>query len=290
MSGVHFVVECDETGCRIRDLNSSNGTLVNGTKVGAATLQDGDQIVAGQTRFSVRTEMEKVEKPTLPISQPDAAGTTLEGSTPEERLLTLLRKEFQPLYAILDAARSPAIYKLLVEAREEAKKPEGEPASKTKPPPKLQPPATGTLDGGAEYESLFEGQPKAELTLFAPYLVRLLPESKLLEKLVSKGWGKSWGIYLTCDLPFKDVRRHFRHFLMVKLPDGEQVYFRFYDPRVLRVYLPTCLPEEFNEFFGPVKYYLTEDEKPEGLLRFSSAGRGVGMRKLPLAPTEPMRA
>ena len=91
------------------------------------------------------------------------------------------------------------------------------------------------------------------------------------------------------DAAFKEVRKHFRQFLMAKLPDGKQVYFRFYDPRVLRLYLPTCTPEEINQFFGPVKYYLTEDEKPGTLLRFSDAGRGVGLRKFPLAPTEPAR-
>ncbi len=28
--------------------------------------------------------------------------------------------------------------------------------------------------------------------------------------------------------------------------------FRYYDPRVLRVYLPTCSPAEFARFFGPI--------------------------------------
>jgi len=286
MSGVHFVVECDESECRIRDLNSRNGTTVNGKRIGAAVLHDGDQIVAGQTRFAVHIQSETV----APLPEPEKAaeaGTLPEGSTPEERLLTLLRKDFQPLYAILDAAHTPEIYKMLFEAREEARKSRGESSADSKAPPKPQPPAAGVLDGGAQYESLFEGRSKAELTLFAPYLVRLLPESKLLEKLVNKGWGKNWGIYLTCDLPFADVRRHFRHFLMVKLPDGKQVYFRFYDPRVLRIYLPTCLPEEFNQFFGPVEYYLMEDEKPDALLRFRKKGQALGKRLFPLAPAEP---
>jgi hypothetical protein len=35
--------------------------------------------------------------------------------------------------------------------------------------------------------------------------------------------------------------------------------------------------------FGPVKYYLMEDEKPDLLLRFSNKGVGVGRRTLPLA-------
>ena len=31
-------------------------------------------------------------------------------------------------------------------------------------------------------------------------------------------------------------RGHLRKFLISKLPDGRQVYFRYYDPRVLRTY------------------------------------------------------
>src|SRR5712691_9372095 len=66
MSGIHFAIECTEKGCRIRDLNSSNGTFLNGKKVAGATLQNGDEIVAGRTKFLVRIESEKVEAPAPP--------------------------------------------------------------------------------------------------------------------------------------------------------------------------------------------------------------------------------
>lgn len=49
MSGVHFAVQCDQDTCRIRDLNSSNGTKVNGESITDAVLYDGDQILAGDT-------------------------------------------------------------------------------------------------------------------------------------------------------------------------------------------------------------------------------------------------
>jgi len=54
----------------------------------------------------------------------------------------------------------------------------------------------------------------------------------------------------------------------------EQVYFRFYDPRVMRVFLPTCTPEDTTQFFGPIQNYLVEDESPEQLLRFVNTGQG----------------
>ena len=98
--------------------------------------------------------------------------------------------------------------------------------------------------------------------------------SPLLEALVKEGWGKSWAVYLSSPSDLQEVRRHLRHFLQVKLPSGEQVYFRFYDPRVMRVFLPTCTPEDTTQFFGPIQNYLVEDESPEQLLRFVNTGQG----------------
>jgi pSer/pThr/pTyr-binding forkhead associated (FHA) protein len=54
MSGAHFAVECDEKGCRLRDLKSSNGTFLNGARAKEAVLANGDEIKSGQTIFFVR--------------------------------------------------------------------------------------------------------------------------------------------------------------------------------------------------------------------------------------------
>ena len=317
MSRLHFSIECDADTGRIQDLNSSNGTWVNGRRVSDAVLKEGDEIAAVGIRFAVHIERGQpwaappaaARAAPLPFLSPAELGAPLprapiEGALPEpaavvpppsvpatpelslqDRLLGLLRADFQPLYAILDGARSPDICKLLAEAEEEARK-SWEARNPSTAGPTFQPPAAGMLEGGAQYESLYEGRSKVELTLFAPYLVSLPPWSKVLEKLVSKGWGKSWGIYLTCNLPFHEVRHHFRHFLMVKIPDGRGVYFRFYDPRVLRVYLPTCMPEEICQFFGPVWRFAAEDEKPESLLEFARHGSGMKSNIWRLAPSE----
>jgi len=285
MSGIHFSIECTEKGCRLRDLNSSNGTFLNGKKVAEATLQNGDEIVAGRTKFLVRIENEKVEAPAPPprataqrpsaaappasgkLAPPSAAASTAAPSplappkptqkppapqTPQERLLALLRQDFQPLYALLDAAREPSVLKVIFESKE-------------------------------EYQSLYEGARGAQLTHFAPYLVRIPPKSPLLDTLVHQAWAKSWGVYLTCGRPLKDVRTHFRNFLMVKLPDGKTVNFRYYDPRVLRHYLPTCNVEEIAQFFGPVKHFLVEAEDPGLALQFTRAAKGAEKKELRLA-------
>jgi serine/threonine-protein kinase len=49
----HFQLEFDPPCCRLRDLGSSNGTLVNGRRVMDCFLSDGDEISGGQTRIRV---------------------------------------------------------------------------------------------------------------------------------------------------------------------------------------------------------------------------------------------
>lgn len=53
MSRQHFAVDWAQDGCRLRDLGSSHGTTVNGSRVSEAVLRDGDRIVAGWTEFAV---------------------------------------------------------------------------------------------------------------------------------------------------------------------------------------------------------------------------------------------
>jgi hypothetical protein len=125
------------------------------------------------------------------------------------------------------------------------------------------------------FQSLYEGKQGEELADYAPYIVRVYPDSPLIERLIEDGWGKSWGIYLRCPLSILEVRRHFRHFLMVKDETGEEFYFRFYDPRVLRVFLPTCTQDQRLEFFGPVERFLMEDDRGARVLEFAPSGESV---------------
>jgi pSer/pThr/pTyr-binding forkhead associated (FHA) protein len=312
MSSLHFAVEYSEKGCRLLDLKSSNGTFLNGARVQESVLVNGDEIRAGGTIFAVHilpdaqlgssqprpktptTQRRRAKRTPTPISlnklkppaplapSPGARSNRalLPGELPSfplrgpkfdlppvaqpeptpnlsaplrPNLLDLFTKDFQPLYALLDASREPSVLKVILESKE-------------------------------EYQSLYEGPQGAQLAHFAPYLIRVPQKSPLLETLVQQAWSKSWGVFLTCDRPLKDLRTHFRHFLTVKLPDGQQVYFRYYDPRVLRLFLPTCLPEETTQFFGPVKHFLIEAEDPATALHFTRSAKGTEKRELQLAP------
>jgi hypothetical protein len=55
------------------------------------------------------------------------------------------------------------------------------------------------------------------------------------------------------------MRRHFRSLLTVHDETGKPMIFRFYDPRVMQNYLPTCNSGELETFFGKVDVYFAED-------------------------------
>jgi hypothetical protein len=115
---------------------------------------------------------------------------------------------------------------------------------------------------------LYRGELGLDLKMMAPYLVRLTPESTLLPWLWDEGWGKNWGVYLATPLEFEPLRRHLRGFLRVRDHQGKVLYFRYYDPRVLRVYLPTCNAGEIKTVFGSISRFLCESESPEEMLEF----------------------
>ena len=119
-----------------------------------------------------------------------------------------------------------------------------------------------------EHVCLYRGDLKPDLAECAPYLVRLEEEDDFTNWVLGEGWGKHWGIFAVSPADLKALRKHFRTFLMVRNPEGRQVYFRYYDPRVLRVYLPTCNPEETGVIFGPVSSYICEGEKAETVIDF----------------------
>ncbi len=248
MSRAHFSIEHDGQVCRLRDLGSSNGVYVHGFRVPEATLASGDAFLAGRTRFAVRFEEEEAGQVPQPAAEPPAAvaPVALSSDDPlapvEQRLVELLNGAPAPLFALLDAARDGLIREALKYS-------------------------------GVEYECLYEGQSADDLADFAPYLASVPKDSQFLRFLARKAWGHSWGLFVVAPASFADLRKHFRHFLMVELEGAGMKYFRFYDPRALRAFLPTCDLGQAREFFGPVAAFWMEGGQPRLLLKFP---RGEG--------------
>lgn len=118
---------------------------------------------------------------------------------------------------------------------------------------------------------LFQGNAAQYMDEVAPYLIPIDPASDYLESWAQR-WGKNVGILLTTPADPAKLLRHLRDIFVVKDEAGQNYFFRFYDPRVLRPYLPTCTAEQAKEFFGPVSAFLCETETPDKVLRASLGG------------------
>ena len=116
------------------------------------------------------------------------------------------------------------------------------------------------------YWCLYQGAAAEQLSNVAPYLFVTHPGRQtapaLLDWLLADGWGNAWGVFVLTRAAPDVLYHHFRRFLMVRTEAGQSLYFRFYDPRVLRRFLLTCTPPQLTDFFGPIRYFLVEDEDP----------------------------
>jgi len=150
--------------------------------------------------------------------------------------------EAPTVYAVLDGARDRRIYRAV-------------------------------YDSQLDYECLFSGDIPYDLAEAAPYLVQLSREADFTRWLLENGWGKGFGIFAWSRAGLETLRRHFRRLLQVKNEQGKTLYFRYYDPRVLRAYLPTCTSEELRAVFGPAGRLLVEGEESQVLAFEPGRGR-----------------
>jgi pSer/pThr/pTyr-binding forkhead associated (FHA) protein len=246
LSGLHFAVECDGTQCRIRDLGSSNGTFVNGSRVTEHVVREGDSVVAGGSTFVIHVDLlpsitgvglgraatapTPLAVATKVMSEPAAQQG---GYSPAET--TLLQALYAPgeeVFAVVDASRDSRI--------------------------------PAFLDAAGELYTPLESSKGA-----AAFVVALPADSRLIHVLIKDGWGRGWGFYGTSLAGLATVREHFTSFVSLHTPSGAAMTFRFWDPRVLRAMVPAMPPDECDAFFGPCERIIVEAEKPTMALEFS---------------------
>ncbi len=129
--------------------------------------------------------------------------------------------------------------------------------------------------------SLYSGRAEEELSLFGPWLFSFPGPKDFFNLIVQSGWSNAWGVIVQAASTFENVRRHFDKFLLVKTAEGEEMYFRFYDPRVLRLFLPTCNAEQLQAFFAGIDRFICEDEDPDSAILFSIKRQQLVTEKRP---------
>jgi len=137
------------------------------------------------------------------------------------------------LFAVIDAARDEALYNLIHD----------------EPTP----------------DCLFRTEVRSPVGRNSPYLLEVDPASPLMKAWSARGRGQNWGLFVRSPLPRERLLQRLRTFNMAQLPDGRTVLFRWWDPRVFRVYLPTCEGQELSPWFNGVEEYLCENEEGDGV-------------------------
>jgi uncharacterized protein DUF4123 len=107
---------------------------------------------------------------------------------------------------------------------------------------------------------LYGSELPPELVAVAPHLVPLAADGRFGRIFATHGRGRAWGVLIASHAPAETLAEHLAGLTRARLPGGREVLFRYYDPRVLRAYLPTCTAEELDRVFGPIEALLVEGD------------------------------
>ncbi len=138
-------------------------------------------------------------------------------------------------------------------------------------------------------ECLYRGELQPDIAEVAPYVVQLEPGTEFTDMVINQGWGNHWGIFALAAADLFTMRQHLRRFLTVHDSTGKPLLFRYYDPRVMSIYLPTCKPEEVKAMFGPVSRYFMETQSPDTALSFQHKDGSLVQKKVPLTEVQGRR-
>lgn len=128
-----------------------------------------------------------------------------------------------------------------------------------------------------EQACLYEGKLTYELKRSAPHIIKLEKDNAITRKIIKLGWGNSWGIFATTynTSNLSAIKLNCKKIAFVHDENNRKLLFRYYDPRISRVYLPTCNESEANQVFGSVIEYIVENENPTKIHRFTRTHSGV---------------
>ena len=276
LSRRHLEVEWDGVTGHLVDLGSANGTMVNGSPVTDALLRSGDRVELGSTVLEI--EVGEEARATGPPAMPQARGAA--GSEAAVGATTLgLAPAAHEAAAPLPSPPVEIFGNVApIEPVEEPLLPEpGSPAhalaALLDPSPDIK--LYAIVDGALAVEAalaarvmghrlytLFSGDLAKEAAHAGPILVPITERVAFLSKW-AETLGSNAGVLFEAPLDLDSIYPHLRHIFVVKDKEKQEYFLRFYDPRVLRGFLPTCTQEERAEFFGPVTRWISENEKGE---------------------------
>ena len=173
----------------------------------------------------------------------------------EDKLREILLIENTKLYCVLDGASVPDLPKRL-------------------------------FDSDLPNYCLFRGDLTPDVVHMAPYVVQLKRNREFTDWVLSEGIGKNWGVCVHCRHSISELRRHFRSLIYVHDENGNPLIFRFYDPRVLRTFFPTCNPGEIKSIFGKIETFFVESEEDESIVSYKVKDNALTEKVIDLSDKE----
>lgn len=114
------------------------------------------------------------------------------------------------------------------------------------------------IDSRVESACLYDGELSPRMAQVAPRIVRLEQGSRFANAFYELGWNRAWGVVLRSKASLMNVRKHLRTLAYARTEDGKKLIFRYYDARVLRVFLPTCDAHQLSQMFGPIDAFVLD--------------------------------
>ncbi len=277
MSQVHFSIETDGKLARIKDLNSSNGTLVNDEQIVEHVLADGDRIAAGETTFQVSIDG-GAEVDTVLAAKTAAAAAAAKAPPPRKKLnakftvetcqsgVTMFRGNLAELSAghLIDMlSRRMPLY-LIVDFN---KMPDGRPKDVAEP------------------IYLFDTLPAEAKAFASPWIV---PAASYPEwfSLVDKGWGED---AIVAVFSKRDPAELIAHLHGQAEMEGRAVGICW--PSVLAPLLSYFKPEYVSKLMGGIDAVIAEfADFPETWQVYGQAGLQATLEEAGLQAEQPEEA
>lgn len=105
---------------------------------------------------------------------------------------------------------------------------------------------------------LYLGEYDPSVRIALPYLVKMHRDEKFSQIWSSHESGNFWGLLCQSKMSFVQLLRQLRHFTTAKLPLGDIVLFRFWDPRVFVPFVENGTEKEVAPFFKSVDTYIVD--------------------------------
>lgn len=265
----HLRINVRDGHVTVSDIDSQLDSFLNGNLFSTSVLRDGDRLIIGKSEILVRIELvDRVVAEAPPVPPP--IENPLDGIH---------------LYRFGDAVNGESHT-----AREPFWEPPAEPskvagfaARRRREPMLLRDRVYGVIDAaqdidfvadlkarGYQLTSLFVGPDAWQLLGVAPYLFVANPNAEALADWDQR-FAASIGVLIVSSAPVEQVFAHLRSIFIVQDESGGEFFFRFYDPRVLKTYLPTCTNDELSTVFGPIDAFIAASSRGVGY-RFFSRG------------------